>query len=419
MVEVERGVLAGAGLFRGLFNKPARLPAMMDAEDGVYRCRYCAWELEPGEGTTCRQCGGRHEGSDPNEDDSENDLNEDDLDEIEYSHGWPPHDADQDEEIDDDDMDDEDALQMQDRDPFGPPPGAGFETGDERYYVSSDHDDVASVQEIGRGRRRPAHRDNQGVIDLMRADGQARREALSRQLIAHEQNLIDGGHVPLPRRALHGSTSPGHSSDVDSDEDEDYDSDEDAGSLDDFVVQEGEESTIQHEPEFSSMYDSDEDDVDVTVSIQARGSDDSNAHSSSSEDVTRGRNRNLRRHQPNVIDLEANPRSRRRGGRAPIMVSDPSSSEDDDSNASTSPKPNVPHRRRAGRVPAARTMEESADEAIQRVLDETDHNSSDEASAEEAIERVLEETEGVEGSSSEEEEEEEEDEDDLPVRRGR
>ena len=416
MVEAERGILAGAGLFRGLFSKPERLPAMVDEEDGVFRCRYCAWELEPGEGMTCPHCGGRHTGSDSDEYDSENDLNEDDLDAIEYPHGWPPGDGDLDEEIDDDDMDD-DALQLLDRDPFGPPPGAGFEAGDETYYVSSDHDDVASVQELGRRRRRPAHRDNQGVIDLMRADGEARREALSRQLVAHEQNLINGGHVPLPRRALHGSTSPGHPSDVDSDEEEDYDSDDDAGSLNDFVVQEGEESTIQHEPEFSSMYNTSEDDVDITVSIQAGGSDDSNAHSSSLEGATRGRNRDPCRHQSNVIDLETNRSSRRRGPRAPIMVSDPSSSAEDDSDVASSPRNHSgARRRRAARSPAARTAEESADEAIQRVLDETDHNSSDEASAEEAIQRVLEETECVEGRSSEDEDE---DEDDMPVRRGR
>jgi len=46
-----------------------------------------------------------------------------------------------------------------------------------------------------------------------------------------------------------------------------------------------------------------------------------------------------------------------------------------------------------------------------------DHNSSEEASAEEAIQRVLEETEGAGASSSDDEDEE--DEDDRPLRRMR
>jgi len=416
MVEAERGVLAGAGLFRGMFNKPERLRAMVDEEDGVARCPYCAWELEPGEGTTCIQCGRRHDGADSDEDDSE----EEDMDEIEYPHGWPPRDDDLDEEIDDDDVDDEDALQMLDRDPFGPPPGAGFETGGETYFVSSGDDDVASVQELGRHRRRFAHRDDQGVVEMMRADGEARRDALSRQLIAHEQDLINGGHIPHRRRSARGSTSPGHLSDVDSDEDEeeDYDSDDDAGSLNDFVVREDEESTLQQDPEFSSMYNTEEDDV-ISVTIQPGGSDDSNEHSSSSEEVTR-RDRAMHRHQQEVASRNRHiSRGGGRGRGAPIMVSDPSSSsEGDDSDGSTSPQPRGPRRRTAGRAPAARTEEDSAEEAIQRVLDETDHNSSEEASAEEAIQRVLEETEGLEGSSSEDEEDEE-DEDDRPLRRMR
>jgi len=417
MVEAERGVLGGAGLFRGLFNKPERerLPAMIDGEDGVSRCPYCAWELEPGHGTTCPHCHERHDGSGSDEYDSE----EDDMDEIEYPHGWPPRDEDLDEEIDDDDMDDEDALQMLDRDPFGPPPGAGFETGGETYFVSSGDDDVASVQEVGRHRRRFTHRDDQGVIEMMRADGEARRDALSRQLVAHEQDLINGGHIPHRRRSLRGSTSPGHPSDVDSDEEEDYDSDDDAGSLNDFVVREDEESTLQQDPEFSSMYNTDEDDV-ISVTIQPGGSDDSDGHSSSSEDVSR-RDRARHRHQQEVASRNrhiSRGGGRGRGRGAPIMVSDPSSSsEGDDSDGATPPQPRGPRRRTAGRAPAARTEEESAEEAIQRVLDETDHNSSEEASAEEAIQRVLEQMEGAEASSSDEEEEE--DEDDLPVRRTR
>ena len=333
--------------------------------------------------------------------------------------------------VGDDDMDDEDALQMLDRDPFGPPPGAGFETGGETYFVSSADDDVASVQELGRHRRRFTHRDDQGVVEMMRADGQARRDALSRQLIAHEQDLINGGHIPHRRRLLRGSTSPGHPSDVDSDEEEDYDSDDDAGSLNDFVVREDEESTLQQDPEFSSMYNTEEDDV-ISVTIQPGGSGDSDGHSSSSEEVTR-RDRDRithRHHQQEVASRDRHTsrglsggRGRGRGRGAPIMVSDPSSSsEGDDSDGSTSPQPRGPRRRTAGPRPAARTEEDSAEEAIQRVLDETDHNSSEEGSAEEAIQRVLEETEGVGGSSSDQEEDEEdedEDEDDLPVRRTR
>lgn len=233
IVDVDRSNTEAGGLFKGVFDKRQGPMPIVDEADGVERCPYCTWELEPGDGPLCPHCGHEHdEGSDDGYETytvtSTSEGNNHDHPEL-------------DEEVDEDDMYDDEVFAALQHGPLGLGDGHPFGednegAGNEPYYISSDDSENESVRIVG-----------------------ARQRAQQRQRQLHQQQQP---HVRNNHR-VHGEHSPGRSdtaefSSADSDvvdhwtvqprrrrppiildeEDEDGDEDEDdeeTGSIRDFL----------------------------------------------------------------------------------------------------------------------------------------------------------------------------------------
>lgn len=215
LVDAHKNNVAGGGLFRGTFGKKIAPQPIMDEEDGVQRCPFCTWELEPGSGPLCPRCGEAHEAGSDSYTSASSDVSR--------RYGSDGHDHDHarellelEEELDEDDMFDHDYYAALGDGPLGLNEG-GESAGTEPYYISSDDSDNESVRIVGaRQRARQAARHRHAIVDS---------EA--------EAEQVEQRQAPQPRRRRPFVVDD---DDEDDDEDEDdEDDDEDAGSINDFL----------------------------------------------------------------------------------------------------------------------------------------------------------------------------------------
>lgn len=154
IVDVDKSNTEAGGLFRGVFDRPNRPAPILD--DGIERCPFCTWELEPGDGPLCPRCGQEHDaGSD---DDSEAFTGTESEGEGHHHHHHHDH-PELDEEVDEDDMYDDEVFTALQHGPLGLGEGGPFDdgfhdAGNEPYYISSGGDsENESVRIIGARQR--------------------------------------------------------------------------------------------------------------------------------------------------------------------------------------------------------------------------------------------------------------------------
>jgi len=258
IVDVDKSNTEEGGLFKGVFDKPNRPLPIHD--DGIERCPFCTWELEPGDGPLCPRCGQEHDAGSVSGTHTVTSTSE----------GGGEHHHDHqflDEEVDEDDMYDDDEYASLYRGPLGGHPIYDINlldgVGNEPYYISSDDSENESVRIVG-ARQRAMQR-------------QAHQEPHVHHHHHHHHHHMHGSHSPDPSDladfspvdsdvADHWTAQPRRQRPVIvEDEEEESDSEDDeetgsVGSLRDFVADDEEGRSEGDSTSASRSVDEDEDD---------------------------------------------------------------------------------------------------------------------------------------------------------------
>jgi len=182
IVDVDKSNTEAGGLFRGVFNGNNRPAPILD--DGIERCPFCTWELEPGDGPLCPRCGQEH---DVDSDDVSEPYTVTDTSEGGGHHHHHDH-PELDEEVDEDDMYDDEVFAALQNGPLGLGEGGPYDddfhgAGNEPYYISSGGDsENESVRIIGARQRAQQRQAQQPHIHHHH----------------HHHHHIHGSHSPVP-----------------------------------------------------------------------------------------------------------------------------------------------------------------------------------------------------------------------------